>query len=172
MHNEVVVAVCEELVTQSINAFRFNFRGVGESEGSFGEGIGEQEDLKAALKFVATAKFVDHNKIGLCGYSFGAGVAIPVAPRVKKVRAFAAISPPLFVPGVEHLEDFTGPKFFLAGSEDTLFSAQELSHFVETLPEPAEYEIIKGADHFWFGFERKAARKVASFFYRVFYESR
>lgn len=172
MHNGMVVAVCEELVAQGIAALRFNFRGVGGSGGAFGEGIGEQKDLKAAVSLAASSKFADRARIGLCGYSFGAGVALTMASKLKKVRALAAISPPLFIPGLEQLENFAGPKFFIGGSEDSLFSAQELSRFVESLPEPAEYEIVREADHFWLGQERKAAKKVADFFARVFYENR
>ncbi len=172
MHNGMVAAVCEELVAQGISALRFNFRGVGGSGGEFEEGIGEQEDIKAAISLAASSKFVDRARMGLCGYSFGAGVVLTVASKLKRVRALAAISPPLFIPGLERLENFTGPKFFIGGSEDSLFSAQDLARFVESLPEPTEHEIIRGADHFWLGHERKAAKKAADFFARVFYENR
>lgn len=172
MHNSMVVTVCQELVARGITAFRFNFRGVGGSSGSFGEGIGEQEDIKAAVSLALSSKFVDRTRIGLCGYSFGAGVALTTVSKLKKIRAVAAISPPTSVPGLERLENFAGPKFFIGGNEDSLFPAQELSRFVESLPEPAEYEIIHGADHFWLGNETKAAKKVAAFFAGVFYESR
>ncbi len=168
MHNGLVVAICQEIARHPINAFRFNFRGTGESQGTFGEGIGEQEDLEAALSMVTSFKFVDTNMIGLCGYSFGAGVILPVAARNNNVQALAAISPPLFTTGWEGLEDFTKPKLFIGGSEDAIFSAQERCRFAEAMPDPLEYEIIQGADHFWLGFEEEIAKKVAAFFVKAF----
>lgn len=170
MDNGMVILVCRKLAKQGINALRFNFRGVGGSQGSYGEGIGEQEDLKAAIAMAASAEFVDATRIGICGYSFGAGIVLSVAADERRPRALAAISPPLTI-GVEyHADKFAGPKFFLGGSEDSLFSAQALQTFVEALPAPREYDIVQGADHFWMGYERQAAQKISDFFSKVFNE--
>ena len=74
MSNSVVVAICQALARQSIAALRFNFRGVGRSGGNYGGGIDEQEDVRAALALVPSTSEIDPKKIGLAGYSFGAGV--------------------------------------------------------------------------------------------------
>ncbi|MBI4333399.1 MAG: dienelactone hydrolase family protein [Chloroflexi bacterium] len=170
MDNGVVVLVCRYLARRGINAFRFNFRGTGGSQGAFGGGVSEQNDLRAALSYVLSAKFVDGTKTGICGYSFGAGVALSVAAAGVAAQALAAISPPLFS-DYHGLEAFQGHKLFLGGSRDDLFPAQALSHFVEGLPEPHECEIIPGADHFWMGYEKTVAGKAADFFARVLHEN-
>ena len=64
MSNNVVMAICQALPRQSIAAFRFNFRGVGESGGTFGGGIAEQDDIKAALTLVSSAPEIDPERIG------------------------------------------------------------------------------------------------------------
>lgn len=171
MGNGIVVLVCRKLAKQGINALRFNFRGVGGSQGSYGEGIGEQEDLKAAVSLAASAEFVAASKLGICGYSFGARIVLSVPADEARVKALAAISPPL-TPEFQYSADkFPGPKFFLGGSDDSLFSPQTLQRFVEGLPAPREYEIIQGADHFWRGSEREVAQKIADFFSKVFNEN-
>ena len=95
MLNNVVVAICQALSRQSIAAFRFNFRGVGNSGGAFGRGIAEQEDVKAALAFVLSNPDIDAGRIGLVGYSFGASVALPVALQDERLGLLALVSPAL-----------------------------------------------------------------------------
>ncbi len=85
MLNNVVLPICHALAGVGILAFRFNFRGVGRSEGVFGEGVAEQEDVKAALSFVSSMERVDRERMGLVGYSFGAMVALPVGTHLSGV---------------------------------------------------------------------------------------
>ncbi len=168
MDNNVVMAVCEALVRQSIHAFRFNFRGVGGSEGSFDQGIGEQEDTRAALAFVSSLEEVNQNKIGLTGYSFGATVALPVALQEPQVEALALISPPLSIPEWESLTKYTRPKLLLVGARDSFVSAEELQRLAPELPQPVQYQIIPQADHFWWGKESSLSQAVSAFFAAVF----
>ncbi len=164
MGNNVVLSVCEALAREGILAFRFNFRGVEESDGAFAEGIGEQEDVKAALAFVTFLEEVDRTRVGLVGYSFGALVALPVALEDEQVRALALIS--LLLPSAdsERLMDYPKPKLLLCGSEDFLISVPELQRLIEKIPEPKQYEVVSGADHFWWGYEDRIAGRIAAFF--------
>ncbi|MFC1930380.1 alpha/beta hydrolase [Chloroflexota bacterium] len=171
MHNGMVAAVCRELAAHSINALRFNFRGMGESQGHFDNGIGEKEDVKAALSLAASSALVEGGEIGLCGYSFGAGIALSVAPLETDVQALAVVSPPLFPANWTGMKNYTRPRLFIAGTEDTMFPADELKEMVSALPPPAEYYAVEGADHFWFGYEDKAVKKIAEFFSGVFHEN-
>jgi len=166
MSNNVVMAVCQALSEQGLAAFRFNFRGAGGSQGSFDDGIGEQEDVKAALSFVAQDNKVDSSRLGLAGYSFGAGVALAVAPAEEQVKALALISPPLDSPGWETLSKDSRPKLIVGGSEDDFFPVVQLARLVLKLADPKEYEIIKGSDHFWWGYEPQLASCVVQFFKR------
>jgi alpha/beta superfamily hydrolase len=167
MHNNVVLAICHALAEASIAAFRFNFRGVGRSKGNFSEGIGEQEDVKAALAFLISSSKVNPDKIGLAAYSFGTKVALPVALQSSKVRAVALVSPFLSTSYWELLKSYVNPKLFLCGSEDYFVSPQEVQRMTSELQKPNQYEVIPGADHFWWGHEGKVARRVSTFFTTV-----
>jgi len=74
MDNNVVYAVCQTLCQRGILALRFNFRGVGRSEGMVG-GMGDPEDVVAAISFIISMDRVDVARVGLCGYSAGAVAA-------------------------------------------------------------------------------------------------
>ncbi len=166
MNNNVVIAVCHELCRQGIAAFRFNFRGAGSSQGSYNGGICEQEDIKAALSFVSKDNNVDSSRMGLVGYSFGAGVSLSVSPSIDTIKAIALISPPLEMPQWEEFSTYKIPKLIVGGSEDAFFPSDNLILRARDITDPKEYEIIEGPDHFWGGFETQLADRVASFFIR------
>ena len=161
MSNNVVMAICQALAQKSIAALRFNFRGVGKSGGVFGDGIAEQEDLEAALTFVSSTPDTAQTRIGLAGYSFGASVVLPVAIQDGRIRLMALVSPALSDSGWEQLKSYYKPKFLLAGDNDFFVP---LPQHIENIPEPKQYQIIPGADHFWWGFEDEVAHKVTQFF--------
>jgi hypothetical protein len=162
MDNNVVLAVCDALNKKGIIAFRFNFRGMGRSQGSYDEGIGEGEDVRAALSLLASDGRVIREKMGLAGYSFGAGVALPLAPGEPRVTAVAGISPP--PQALEPLKDYPRHKLILVGSEDAFMPPEELERLAGELPQPTRFEMVNGPDHFWWGYEGQAGQRVADFF--------
>lgn len=164
MYNNVVLAICNALAEASIAAFRFNFRGVGRSQGDHADGIGEQEDVVSALAFLESVSRIDANRIGLAGYSFGTKVALPVALRHDRVRALALVSPFLTDSEWEQLKSCQVPKLFLCGSQDSFISPQDVQRLADGLPGPTQCEIIPGADHFWWGYEGEIAWRATGFF--------
>ncbi len=164
MRSDVVVAICQALSQQSVAAFRFNFRGVGRSEGSFGEGIAEQEDVKAALDFVLSSPNIDGEKIGLAGYSFGARVALPVALQDERVSLLALVSPPLSDSNWGQLKGYGKPKLLVVGAADVFVSLERFRQHTKDSPHPAQYQVISRADHFWGGYEEEVAQRVSRFF--------
>ena len=167
MDNNVVYSLSEALTQASLASFKFNFRGVGGSQGEFGQGIGEQEDVEAAISFINTVKKVDSKRIGLAGYSAGAGFALPVGLNDVRIKALAAISPPLPMFDFDFLKGCPKPKLFISGSRDNFTPADQFLEFCQNLPAPKEYESIEGADHFWWGYESRLAAKVTAFFTKV-----
>jgi alpha/beta superfamily hydrolase len=163
MSANVVFYICQALAGAGMAALRFNFRGVGKSQGEFDGGIGEQEDVKAALDFVLATENIDRNKIGLTGYSFGGGVAVPVAVQDERVKLLALVSPAL-PDGGEQLKEYKKPKFIIVGENDDVIGQQELRALFQEIPQPGQLEIISGADHFWGGYEVIVAEKVTGFF--------
>ena len=163
MSSNVVFVICQALALSNIAALRFNFRGVGKSQGEFGGGTAEQEDAKAALAFTLSTDNINRSKIGLAGYSFGGGVAASVAVREERVKMLALVSP-AFMYGGEELKGYKKPKFIIIGEEDDMIAPEEVEEAVEAMPEPKRFEVIPGADHFWAGYEDKVAEKVCRFF--------
>jgi len=163
MDNSVVIAVCQALCDKGTVALRFNFRGVGQSEGKLA-GEGTPDDVSAAISFAASMKEVDAERLGVCGYSAGAIAAFSSTPLDDRVKAIAAISPPLGMATLGGLADWPGPKFLIMGGMDNFTSQQDLERFIETLSEPKECHVIPGVDHFWWGYESELGGSVSSFF--------
>jgi alpha/beta superfamily hydrolase len=164
MSNNVVFGICQALAERSIAALRFNFRGVGKSGGEFGEGIGEQADLRAALDFAIAGKGIDREKIGLAGYSFGGGVALPVALKDERIKLLALVSPALMEGGWEELKRYGRPKFVIVGENDFVIPATQFLQYAGEMAEPRQCQLVAGVDHFWSGHEKEVAEKVSQFF--------
>lgn len=163
MNNNVVMAIHYALVGRGIAALRFNFRGVGASEGRFADGVGEQNDVRAAFDFLAADDAIDRDRLALTGYSFGAGVAAVVAPSDARVKVFAAVAPPLASVAAEAFQAFSGGKLIVVGDRDDFSSAPALQTVIGMLSEPKRLLVVPGVDHFWWGAERIAADAVADF---------
>jgi alpha/beta superfamily hydrolase len=163
MSANVVFYLCQALAGAGMAALRFNFRGVGKSQGEFGGGQAEQDDVRAALDFVSSTPNIDKDRIGLAGYSFGGGVALPVAIQDERVKMLALISPAL-PDGGEQLKEYIKPKFIIVGQNDDVIAQQELRVLFQEIPQPRQMDIISGADHFWGGYEEIVAEKVTGFF--------
>jgi alpha/beta superfamily hydrolase len=166
MSNLVIRTLGKALADRSMIAVMFNFRGVGKSEGSYGAGIGEQEDLIAALNWTVAQKEVDKDKLGVAGYSFGGSVTLPVAGRDPRVKAVALISPALDGSHIPYLRQYTGPKLLISGAEDDLILPGSVESWHREAAEPKSLELIEGADHFWFGIDEIVADRVATYFER------
>lgn len=165
MDNNVVSALCDALAERHITTLRFNFRGVGRSEGRYGGGDEEQSDVLAALAFLASHPSIDAERIGLAGYSFGARVSIAVAEQDPRVKALAAVSSPARgLASTDVLASFARPKFFIVGDQDNIAASGELDQFVAVLPEPKQLQKVLGADHFWRDYEGAVGPAVAEFF--------
>jgi alpha/beta superfamily hydrolase len=166
MYNNVVHAICEKLGERGLAWLKFNFRGVGNSGGRFGEGIGEQDDAGAAISFAEKHGKIDAGKIGICGYSFGSTIAFAVAVSDGRIQAVAGISP--FVQPADLLDHYKRPKLFITGTNDEFINPQSLEQLVLKLPEPKELAIYPRVDHFWGGSEDSMAEKVSQFFKESF----
>ena len=164
MGNNVVEAVCRAVGRKGLAWLKFNFRGVGRSGGNFGGGVGEKEDAQAAISFGAAQARVDGERIGICGYSFGSGVAFAAAVEDGQVKAVAGISP--FIEPADLLDRYQRPKLFISGTDDEWVDVRNLERLVQNVPEPKELVIRPEVDHFWAGSESLMAEKVGDFFAR------
>ncbi len=164
MDNLVVTTVCSELEKRGIASLRFNFRGVGRSQGDYDEGIGETDDLRAAVSFLAGSDGITPECIGVAGYSFGATVAMDAAATDERVKAQAAISIPLIGEEPSPPTDLSGPSLLIAGNRDQFAPVERLEKLAGGMTGPAECRIVEGADHFWGPLLGEMGEAVGEFF--------
>jgi len=169
MRNNVVEGVCRALDAVGIATLRFNFRGVGGSQGQYSGGPGEQDDALGALTFLSSSPGIDPARVGMAGYSFGSRITVGIASGQTKLRAVAFIAPTTStIAEGAALAGFGGPKFFISGSRDRAVDHEELRRFVGDLPEPSELYVAPDIDHFWWGAEALLRETIAKFFTRAF----
>ena len=162
MESPLVLNATAKLVEAGFAAFRFNFRGVGASEGDFTNGQAEPHDMKAALDFVGRLPGVDRSAIAVVGYSFGASMAATAAPKVKRVKAAVLVSPP---PSVFSSAGSWRrvPLLIVAGSQDKLSPVNGIESGLAAFGPETQLSVIDGADHSWEGYESLQAEAIATF---------
>jgi alpha/beta superfamily hydrolase len=160
MYNNVVGVLQGALVQQGFSTLRFNFRGAGGSEGSYADGVGEEEDVRGAVEFVIEKADLP---LFLLGYSFGAAVGTKAIVADERVKALTCISPPIDMYDFSYLKDDMRPKLFVAGDRDFVCPAKTLEEFFDSLAQPKSIRIIQNADHFWWGMEDRVADSVIDF---------
>jgi alpha/beta superfamily hydrolase len=164
MDNNVVLSVTYALAQHGFATIRFNFRGVGNSEGQHTKGELEYQEVLGAMELMKAWKVVDGNKLGLAGYSFGTSVILGSAAAQKKPKAFAFISPPLRALESTPLKKDKRPKLIISGDRDKLVQSDQLQSVLESFSHPPTLKVIEGADHFWGGKEDLLVKQVSQFF--------
>jgi uncharacterized protein len=153
--------VLEAMWTLQWATLRFNFRGVGQSEGEHGGGVGEADDAIAALNFLATQPGVQSEAPVLAGYSFGAMAAMKAAPRITNLGALVLVALPIRMADPTVLNDLGKPIVLAAGDSDNYCPAAQLQALQKDLGGNAQVKIIKGADHFFGGYEEELAESLS-----------
>lgn len=164
MDNNVVLSVASALVQAGFATLRFNFRGVGNSEGEHTEGKMEAHDALSALEVFKGWPGVDGKRVGVAGYSFGSRVVLETSGIHKKSKAIALISPPLQAVESTPLRKDKRNVLIIAGDQDRLVQSEGLEPVLDGFANRPELHLVAGADHFWGGFEDQLASKVCRFF--------
>ncbi|HKD65543.1 MAG TPA: alpha/beta fold hydrolase [Candidatus Binataceae bacterium] len=152
MYNNVVDAALEAFWAKGFATLRFNFRGVGESEGSYGGGQGEAQDAVAAVSYLRGQPGMQAAPIILAGYSFGAAAAWRAAPQAGALEALVLIAAPLQMMRAGAVAPARNI-VLIGGSQDTFCSAAGLKDLCARLGKTAAFRVIDGADHFFGGYE-------------------
>jgi alpha/beta superfamily hydrolase len=161
MHNNGVMTIVRALYDSGIAALTFNFRGVGASQGAHDNGVGEQDDVRAALAFAAAMDGIE--RVGLAGYSFGAGMAAATVD--DTVAALALVSAPSTRLATESkLVSYAGPVLMTSGDADHVSSIEALRQAASVIGARAEVVALSGVDHFWWGHEAELQKIVSRFF--------
>ncbi|UCF85394.1 MAG: alpha/beta hydrolase [Desulfobacteraceae bacterium] len=160
MNNNVVEAVLQAYREKGYTTLRFNFRGVGQSGGSFDEGIGEQEDVRAALSHLSE---LGKSSIDLAGYSFGAWVNALGLKGFDDAKRVIMVSPPVNFIDFSFLDYNAKIQLVIAGSKDDIGPPGMIEPMLATWNPEVGYKIIQGADHFYWGKTDEIKKIVRAF---------
>jgi alpha/beta superfamily hydrolase len=163
----VLWAVRSELAAGAFAVLSFNFRGVMGSEGEYGRGVTEVEDVRAAI---GRARQEADGPTFVAGWSFGANVALREALDDERVGALALLGFPLSessvslppLPDRARLRAFDRPVLLAAGAADPFCPVPELRALGRRLGHAA-VEVVEATDHFFWHREREVARLVGTF---------
>ena len=160
MNNSVVTAVLEAYRSRGYTTLRFNFRGVGQSEGNYDEGIGEQADVRAGLLYL---NGLGKSSIDLAGYSFGAWVNAMGLESFEHTRRMIMVSPPVNFIDFSFLGYSSKIQLVIAGSEDDIAPPGMIKGMIHAWNPEVHFNIIQGADHFYAGKTDEIVRIIQNF---------
>ena len=145
-HNKVVTILERALRELGLATVRLNFRGVGESEGTFDDGFGETEDLLAVLEWVRKVR--PDSELWLGGFSFGSYVALRAAQNLK-IKQMISVAPPV---GRYEFSEMDRPDcawMVIQGDEDDVVSADSVIEWAESQDPPPDLIVMQQAGHFF-----------------------
>lgn len=148
MQNKVVHTLARAGHDMGLASLRFNYRGVGKSEGSYSEGIGETDDLLAVIDWLD-----DHFHaipIWLAGFSFGAYVAIRASSQ-REIKQLITVAPAVNLVRFEGLEMPSCPWLLLMGTEDEIVPFDNVIEWIDKLGTPPKTIYYEGVGHFFHG---------------------
>jgi alpha/beta superfamily hydrolase len=160
-------AIRGALVRRGLTVLAFNFRGIMGSEGTFGSGVDEIEDVRAAVGRVRQSASGPTLAVG---WSFGASVALREAVQDRRVAALALVGFPLSEtslhlpppPGRDELAALGRPVLFVVGQADQFSPLPELRRLARRIP-GSEIAVIPDTDHFFWKREKEVADRIGAF---------
>lgn len=148
MTNKVVHILAKTFSELGAVTVRFNFRGVGESEGEFAHGIGEAEDLQ--LLVTNLRQWLPHSPLWLAGFSFGAYV-VARTQAVIKADKLLLVAPPVSMYDFDSLPEIAIPWLVIQGGQDEVIEAGEVKNWVETRLHQPKLCWFETSSHFFHG---------------------
>ena len=149
MHNKVVHRLARGFRRAGAAVLRFNFRGVGKSQGAYNQGVGEIEDARACLEWLR-ARY-SHLPYLLAGFSFGSGVVLRIGCELAAPSRIVAVGYPAHGAPPAWLLSCTRPRVFIQSTNDQYGPREQFQPFFGALPEPKRLIWIEANDHFFAG---------------------
>ena len=152
MNNKVVYTLYQNFVRRGFSCLRFNFRGVGRSQGSFARGEGELSDAASALDWMQA---FNENARGcwIGGFSFGAWIAMQLLMRRPEIDGFISVAPPANMYDFSFLAPCPASGLMVTGSQDEIVPPEAVAKLVDKLRQQRGiaigHAIIDGANHFF-----------------------
>lgn len=163
MNDALIVALARQLAGEGMIALRFNFRGVGKSQGQQTDGRLEPLDLAGAIDCALAQPGGNPAKVCVIGHGFGAYIALLYAPFDARIRTLVSISLPLFRAAGGFPKPFDRPKLFVTGEFDEICPLYKLEPFVEQLKGPKGIKVIIGARHLMRGYEEATVTTILKY---------
>lgn len=148
MHHPVVKTLAAAYRENHYTTLRFNFRGTGNSQGTFDNGRGEQADVCAAI---ACLHGMGVRRVDLAGYSFGAWVNAHLDRETAGYQRMIMVSPPLALIGFAAVDALPGLALVVTGDDDEIAPAAMIARHLDAWNPGARFEVVSGADHFYTG---------------------
>lgn len=152
MNNKVTYALFRTFVNRGFNTLRFNFRGVGKSEGRFSQGEGELSDAASVLDWMQVYN-PNASECWVAGFSFGAWIGMQLLMRRPELDGFISISPPANMYDFTFLAPCPVSGLIVQGDADTIVTKSSVDDLVYKLSLQrniiVEKKIVEGADHFF-----------------------
>jgi len=161
MDDGIVTTVAHSLQKAGIATLCFNFRGVGRSEGRHGGGVGEVDDVRAALDWLA--EHAPSARLSLAGYSFGAAMALRAAAVDPRPERVVAIALPAAMLDVTFLADCRTPTLFVHGDRDQFSPPAQFEALLARCPAETHVVRIPGADHFLYAYADQVGEHAVRF---------
>jgi alpha/beta superfamily hydrolase len=152
MNNKVVYTLFRAFARSGFAALRFNFRGVGKSQGAWGGGAGELADAAAALDWLQAAN-PEAESCWIGGFSFGAWIAMQLLARRPEIKGFIVAAPPVNLADFGTLPRLPASGLIVQGDQDQIVPPAGVKALAEKLQTQRDitvtYRVIEGADHFF-----------------------
>ncbi len=166
MHTKLIFRMYKIFIKAGFSTIRFNFRGVGKSEGEFDDGEGELSDAACILDWIQ--QYNTNSKIcWVAGFSFGAWIAMQLLMRRPEINGFVSISPPANIRDFSFLAPCPSSGLIVHGDKDNIASFDSTKILVEKLQQQKKVDIkfkpIKGADHFYENFSDEFEKSIVDY---------
>jgi len=152
MNNKVVYQLYQMFVRRGFATLRFNFRGVGRSQGSFDRGEGELSDAASALDWLQSYN-PDAPMCWVAGFSFGAWIGMQLMMRRPEISGFISIAPPANIHDFSFLAPCPASGLILHGDKDDVVPVSSADKLAQKLQKQKtieiDYRVIKGCDYFF-----------------------
>ena len=160
MDNKVVTTLARALDASGAHTIRFNFRGVGQSAGHFGDLVGEVEDLMQVAAWARAA--LPGQELWLAGFSFGAVAALRAAVPLSAARLIT-VAPAVPLYDLREVQCPTVPWLLVMGDADEIVAPAAVRDWAVSLPRPPRIEWLAGAGHFFHQRLPDLRERIASF---------
>lgn len=153
MNNKISYSLFQTFAEQGFSTLRFNFRGVGRSQGEFAYGEGELSDAAAALDWLQSVNPAA-SSVWVAGFSFGAWIGMQLLMRRPEIHSYVSISPPANIYDFNFLAPCPNEGLIVQGDKDQVVNIESVNKLVEKLkdqrgPNGVDYRVVEGAGHFF-----------------------